>query len=105
MQTDSGMRWDDSTQTLTHIAHQPLDPERLYTIAVNEQMLRGMDTITPVLVYLAEHPEAYDRTQPLVELKDRLSVHLLGKQAAWSRLHASVGTVDVELAGDGTMAL
>jgi hypothetical protein len=105
MQTDSGMRWDGAIQTLTHIAHQPLQPERLYTIAVNEQMLRGMDTITPVLVYLAEHPEAYDRTQPLVELKDRLSVHLLDKQAAWSRLHASVGTVDVELAGVGTMAL
>jgi hypothetical protein len=85
MQTDSGMRWDTATQTLTHIAHQPLDPERLYTIA--------------------EHPEAFDRNQPLVELKDRLSMHLLGKQAAWSRLHALVATVGVELAGEGTIAL
>lgn len=80
MQLDSGMRWDEATKTLTHIANAPLEPDRIYSIVIYEQLLLGMD-IAAVKEYVAQHPEARDTTLAPVDLRDVLRAHMTAQLA------------------------
>lgn len=90
------MRWDNVTQTLTHIAREPVDPDRIYTLVVNEQLLRGMDALHVLLDYLRAHPEAVDISQPRVEIKARLASHWLGELSANKMLPSDLLQISVD---------
>jgi 2',3'-cyclic-nucleotide 2'-phosphodiesterase (5'-nucleotidase family) len=56
LQVDDGMTVD-AAHRVTHIAHAPLDPERVYRVAVMRNLLTGMDHIEPLAAFGREHPD------------------------------------------------
>lgn len=45
------------SHALVRVAHAPLDPDRLYRVAIVRDLLLGMDRIAPLTDYVRAHPE------------------------------------------------
>jgi 2',3'-cyclic-nucleotide 2'-phosphodiesterase (5'-nucleotidase family) len=57
LQVDDGMRVDEASHRVTHVAGAPLDPARDYRVAIVRELLLGMDHIEPLVAFGREHPE------------------------------------------------
>ena len=57
LQLDDQMLWDRDSNTLLEIGGEPVQYDRLYQVAVNYQILQGVDDIVPLLVYLKQLEE------------------------------------------------
>lgn len=51
VQVDDGVRVDPATNRITHIAGEPLDPARLYSLATTYGVVAGIDDLRPILDY------------------------------------------------------
>lgn len=51
LQTDDRIVWDAATNTVTHIAGEPIDLTRIYGVAMNRMNMQGLDDIKPLVVY------------------------------------------------------
>ena len=57
LHVDDRMQVSDAGNLLTHVAGEPLDPDRGYRIALVRNLLTGMDHIEPLETYGTQHPE------------------------------------------------
>ncbi|MCU0698114.1 MAG: 5'-nucleotidase C-terminal domain-containing protein [Myxococcaceae bacterium] len=57
LQVDDGVRVADDGKTPTHLAGAPLEPQRLYRVALPRPHLVGLDRIEPLEQYSRAHPE------------------------------------------------
>lgn len=48
---DDGVRVDPATNRITHIAGEPLDPARSYSLATTYGVVAGIDDLRPILDY------------------------------------------------------
>jgi hypothetical protein len=96
LQCDDGVVWDRATNAVTHIDHQPLDPERLYTVATVFGVINGMDNLEPIVNYRKAHMAQFpDSAEPGCNLK----AILVSAPRGHSCIHAqSRGGVTVPLA-------
>lgn len=52
LQCDDRLRWDKEKNFVKLINKEPLDLEYLYTVAISEQLLHGMDEVKPLMNYI-----------------------------------------------------
>ena len=57
LQLDDGFVWDEAERAVTHINHQPLDPERKYQVAFLALSLNGMNRNQPLIEWTNSHPD------------------------------------------------
>ncbi len=57
LQTDDRVRVDEPAHVVTAVAGAPLDPERVYRVAMVRELLTGMDHIEPLARWGREHPD------------------------------------------------
>lgn len=57
LQVDDQMVVDDTGHTLTIVGGRPLEPSRIYHIAIMRNLMLGMDRIEPLVRYQTAHPE------------------------------------------------
>jgi 2',3'-cyclic-nucleotide 2'-phosphodiesterase (5'-nucleotidase family) len=57
LQVDDGIRFD-ATGAITHVAHAPFDPARLYRVATIRDLCFGLDHIEPLIAYTRAVPTA-----------------------------------------------
>jgi len=58
LQVDDSMVVDDTGHVLTVVGGRPLEPDRLYNIAIMRNLMLGMDRIEPLVRYHSAHPES-----------------------------------------------
>jgi 2',3'-cyclic-nucleotide 2'-phosphodiesterase (5'-nucleotidase family) len=91
LQVDSRMVVGETDHELIIVDHAPLDPDRLYRIALMRNLLIGMDHIEPLVRHVREHPESLPPVDSGREIKlvliDSFSVEL------WNQL-GGFDTVD-----------
>lgn len=51
MQVDDGITWDRASNTVLTIAGSPVDPARMYSAAINLNVLQRVDDIFPIIEY------------------------------------------------------
>jgi hypothetical protein len=49
--------WHEASRSLTHIKGLPVDPDRMYSVAVTFQALDGLDNIAPLVEYRRAHAD------------------------------------------------
>lgn len=57
LQVDDGMRVDEPSHRVTHVAGALIDPDRDYRVAIVRELLLGMDHIEPLVAFGREHPD------------------------------------------------
>jgi len=57
LQVDDGMRVDERSHRVTHVAGALLEPDRDYRVAIVRELLLGMDHIEPLVAFGREHPD------------------------------------------------
>ena len=93
LHADDGARFaDDDAAALTHLAGAPLEPDKLYTVAIYQFLLGGMNPIAPLIEYVRasglEVPEL-ERCLPAKNLVLETCV-----KEAWRRVVGAIGAAD-----------
>ncbi len=68
LQVDDGAQMDEQEELVT-LAGAPLDPDRLYRVALVRDLLLGTDRIEPLLAFAHAHPEAVPPVTTGIDLK------------------------------------
>lgn len=95
LQTDDSVTWDSVANRVTHIAGTPLDPARVYRVAVTYAMLTGMDNIIPLMSYKASLP-ATDRLRVVDDEAGVEAKQLLVRYFARNMLVSLFSGLDLE---------
>jgi Ca2+-binding EF-hand superfamily protein len=106
MQLDDNMKWDEATNTVTHIGGQPFDPDKIYECVVLWGVaMEGIDRVTPLHDYCKEHladslfPHDADVGRPAKQVL----VDYFGR-AVWWHVIESVGFSGIDQDGDGRIS-
>jgi len=107
LQTDDGVVWNDVTNEVLKIALQPVDPSKLYSMAVNMAMLSGMDDIKPLLEYkascAADDHNVHKSDESGLPIKQVIVAYF--SQMLLYQIIKSVTFQELDLNGDGLISL
>jgi len=60
LQADEGLVVDKDTHAVTHVKHEPIDPEKIYDLGIPSVIAEGMNNIEPLVKWVNE----YQRVRP-----------------------------------------
>jgi 2',3'-cyclic-nucleotide 2'-phosphodiesterase (5'-nucleotidase family) len=97
LQVDEGMVVD-AAHRVTRVAGAPLDPERIYRIALVRNLFEGMDQVEPLIRFAKEHPEQI----PMITSGREVKVVLVSafSRMLWQQLGGFEG---IDENGDGVV--
>ncbi|KAJ3047264.1 hypothetical protein HDU99_009540, partial [Rhizoclosmatium hyalinum] len=97
-QTCDAITTDPSTNAIITICNAPLDPTRIYTVAMNHDIVSGLDNIKPLMDYLRTNNQDYTHGE-YVGIKETLISHFaLG---IWHDMLFSESFDSMNTTGDG----
>jgi hypothetical protein len=92
--------WDEASRSLTHIKGLPVDPDRMYSVAVTFQALDGLDNITPLVEYRRAHFEQFPKSAEAGKGMKEILVTHYSLACWWSMLQREAfEDIDVDRSG------
>ncbi|GAB5371332.1 hypothetical protein AAMO2058_001570500, partial [Amorphochlora amoebiformis] len=102
LQLDSEIKWDEKTNTVTHIGDEIVSPERMYRTVVSWSVLGGMDKVTPLLKYAENNPESIPDVEHAKPAREILVDYFA--KCAWINIVQDCKWTNLDKNGDGVVS-
>jgi len=75
LQTDDDIIWNSKKNKVIEINRNPVKPDQLYSVSINQMILEGLDNIEPIVNYIKTNPKAYKTAESGTGLKEIIVSH------------------------------
>jgi len=75
LQTDDDIIWNSKKNKVIEINRNPVKPDQLYSVSINQMILEGLDNIEPIINYIKTNPNAYKTAESGTGLKEVIVSH------------------------------
>jgi Ca2+-binding EF-hand superfamily protein len=99
LQCDDEITWDRGTNAVLAIAGEPMNPEKIYSVAIAQQLLDGLDSNLPLLEYKATHSELNVHADAGMGLKEIIVAHFA--KVLWADMIRSLNFSALDTDGNG----
>jgi hypothetical protein len=99
LQCDDHIDWDRGTNTVLAIAGEPLIPDKVYSVAIAQQLLEGLDSNLPLLEFKSTHSDLDVHADAGMGLKEIIVAHFA--KALWTDMIRSFNFSASDTDGNG----